>query len=134
TNEGNPQKEDPPKYPAPEKPPRRAKAPRRILTEKEKFTFDEWTRAATDTTVNEAAAAITQMTAAQSRAQDEDKALFDNVRPAMKELADWDRVARIDSVPATLFLLMQARLSGGSFAQEKFPRLRALEAVMNDLE
>jgi acyl-homoserine lactone acylase PvdQ len=52
----------------------------------------------------------------------------------MKELADWDRVARIDSVPTTLFLLTQARLSGGSFAREKFPGLRALEAVMNDLE
>jgi acyl-homoserine lactone acylase PvdQ len=75
-----------------------------------------------------------QMTAARSRAQDEDKVLFDKVRPAMKELAEWDRVARIDSIPTTLFLLMQERLSGGSFAQEKFPQLRALEAVMNDLE
>ena len=134
TLEGNSRKEDFPKYLAPEEDTPRAKSSRRILTEKEKFTFDEWTRAATDTTVNEATAAISQMTAARSRAQDEDKALFDNVRPAMKELADWDRVARIDSVPTTLFLLMQERLSGGSFAQEKFPTLRALEAVMNDLE
>jgi len=51
-----------------------------------------------------------------------------------KELADWDRVAGIDSVPTTLFLLMQERLASRSFAQEKFPRLRALEAVINDLE
>jgi penicillin amidase len=134
TLEGNPRIEDFPKYLAPEEDTPRAKSSRRILTEKEKFTFDEWTRAATDTNVNEAAAAIAQMTAAWSRAQDEDKALSDNVRLAMKELADWDRVARIDSVPTTLFLLMQARLSGGSFAQEKSPRLSALEAVMNDLE
>jgi len=134
TLEGNPRKEGFPVYLAPEEDTPRAKSSRRILIEKEKFTFDEWTRAATDTTVNEAAQFITQMTAAWFRAQDEDKALFDKARPAMKELADWDRVARIDSVPTTLFLLMLARAAGGSFAQEKFPRLRALEAVMNDLE
>ncbi len=134
TLDGIPRKEDFPAYLAPEEDTPRAKSSRRILTEKEKFTFDEWTRAATDTTVNEAAPAITQMTAAWFRAQDEDKALFDNVRPAMKELANWDRVARIDSVPTTLFLLMQVRLAGSSFVQEKFPRLRALEAVMGDLE
>jgi len=134
TLEGNPRKEDFPKYLAPEEDTPRAKSSRRILAEKEKFTFDEWTRAATDTTVNEAAAAITEMTADLSRAQDQDKALFDNVRPAMKELTDWDRVARVNSVPTTLFLLTQARLSGSSATQEKFSRLRALEAVINDLE
>src|SRR5262249_59682505 len=114
TQKGNPRVADSQKYLAPEEDPPRAKSSRRILSEKEKFTFDEWTRAATDTNVNEAAAAFTQMAAARSRAQDEDKALFDNVRPAMKELAEWDRVARIDSVPATLFLLMEGRLSPGS--------------------
>ncbi|HKQ79607.1 MAG TPA: penicillin acylase family protein [Blastocatellia bacterium] len=95
TLEGNPRKEDFPKYLAPEEDTPRAKSSRRILTEKEKFSFDEWTRAATDTVVNEAATAITQMTAALSRAQDEDKALFDNVRPVMKELADWDRLREL---------------------------------------
>ncbi|MGH9768812.1 MAG: acylase [Blastocatellia bacterium] len=133
TLEGNPRKEDFPKYLAPEEDTPRAKSSRRILTEKEKFTFDEWTRATTDTTVNEAVA-ITQMTAALLRAQDEDKALFDKTHPVMKELADWDRVARIDSVPTTLFLLALERVASRSFAQEKFRWLRALEAVMNDLE
>src|SRR5262245_44068182 len=134
TSEGNPRREDFPQYLAPEEDTPRAKSSRRILSGKEKFTFDEWARAATDTTVNEAAAALTQMAADWSRAQDDDKALYDNLRPAMKELADWDRVARIDSVPTTLFLLTQERVGGRPFVEDKSPRLRALEAVINDLE
>ncbi|HKD36705.1 MAG TPA: penicillin acylase family protein, partial [Pirellulales bacterium] len=105
TLEGNPRKEDFRPYIAPEEDTPRAKSSRRILAEKEKFTFDEWTRAATDTTANEAATAVKRMTAAWLELQKEDKALFDKLRPAIKELSDWDGMARTDSAPATLFLL-----------------------------
>ena len=134
TLDGNPRKEDVPAYLAPEPDTARAKSSRRILIEKEKFTFDEWTRAATDTTVGEAAATITQMIAAWFRLQDEDQALFDKLRPAIRELANWDCVAKIDSVPTTLFLLTNERATGGPQSQDQFVRLRNLETVMGELE
>jgi acyl-homoserine-lactone acylase len=134
TLEGNPRKEDFPQYLAPEADTPRAKSSRRILLEKEKFTFDEWTRAATDTTVNEAGPVIKQMVAAWNELPAEDKALFDKLAPAIRELADWDRVARIDSVATTLFLLTYERANRGGNNLDYKARLRLLETVMNDLE
>jgi len=134
TLEGNPRKEDFRPYIAPEEDTPRAKSSRRILAEKEKFTFDEWTRAATDTTANEAATAVKRMTAAWLELQKEDKALFDKLRPAIKELSDWDGMARTDSAPATLFLLTAERANRDGKNLDYDVRLRLLETVMNDLE
>ncbi|MGE0128859.1 MAG: penicillin acylase family protein [Blastocatellales bacterium] len=136
TLDGNPRKEDFPAYLAPEGDTPRAKSSRRILIEKEKFTFDEWTRAATDTTVNEAGPAITRMIARWFELQDEDKALFEKLLPAIRELANWDRVAKVDSVATMLFLLASERANRarGDQADDQLARLRALEAVMGDLE
>jgi penicillin amidase len=134
TLDGNPRKEDFPAYLAPEPDTARAKSSRRILIEKEKFTFDEWTRAATDTTVGEAAATITQMIAVWFQLQEEDRALFDKLLPAIRELANWDRVAKIDSVATTLFLLTNERAIGNSQNQDQFVRLRNLGTVMSELE
>src|SRR5262249_27384846 len=134
TLEGNPRKEDFRPYIAPEEDTPRAKSSRRILAEKEKFTFDEWTRAATDTTANEAATAVKRMTAAWLELQKEDKALFDKLRPAIKELSDWDGMARTDSAPATLFLLTAERANRDGKNLDYDVRLRILETVLNDLE
>lgn len=134
TLDGNPRKEDFPAYLAPEEDTPRARSSRRILIEKEKFTFDEWTRAATDTTVNEAAPAITRMIAAWFELQEEDKALFEKLLPAIRELSHWDRVAKIDSVATTLFLLTNERVIREGKSENQQARLRALEAVMGDLE
>ncbi len=134
TLEGNPSKEDFPKYLAPEEDTPRAKSSRRILAGKEKFTFDEWTRATTDATVNEAEPDIKEMIAAWNELQNEDKTLFEKLRPAMKELADWDRMARTDSAAATLFLLTAERANRDGKSLDYDIRLRLLETVMNDLE
>jgi acyl-homoserine-lactone acylase len=134
TLEGNPRKEDFPQYLAPEADTPRAKSSRRILIEEEKFTFDEWTRAATDTTVNEAEPAIKQMIAAWNELPADDKALSDKLGPAIRELADWDRVASVDSVATTLFLLTYERANRDSNNPDYKARLRLLEAVMSDLE
>src|SRR5215475_5109776 len=134
TLEGNPRKEDFHAYIAPEEDTPRAKSSRRILSGKEKFTFDEWTRSATDTTVNEAAPDITRMTAAWLELQKDDKTLFDKLRPAIKEMSDWDGVARIDSTPATLYLLTSERATRDGKNLDYDVKLRLLETVMNDLE
>lgn len=134
TSEGNPAKENYPKYMAPEDDTPRARSSRRILTSQEKFTFEEWARAATDTKVNEAAPILTQMIAAWFRLQEEDRERFEKLRPAIKELSEWNQIAAIDSVPTTLFILMLERLNRNADAQEKYPRLRKLEEVMSELE
>src|SRR5262245_6658842 len=134
TLEGNPRKEDFHTYIAPEEDTLRAKSSRRILAEKEKFTFEEWTRSATDTTVNEVAPDITRMTAAWLELQKDDKTLFDKLRPAIKEMSDWDGVARIDSTPATLYLLTSERATRDGKNLDYDVKLRLLETVMNDLE
>jgi acyl-homoserine-lactone acylase len=134
TLEGNPRKEDFLQYLAPEEDTPRAKSSRRILSEKEKFTFDEWTRAATDTTVNEAEPAITRIIAAWNELPAKEKALFNKLEPAIRELADWDRVARTDSVATTLFLLTNERAFRDGKNLDYKARLRLLETVINDLE
>lgn len=134
TLDGNPRKEDFPAYLAPEEDTPRAKSSRRILIEKEKFTFDEWTRAATDTTVNEAAPVITRTIAAWFELQEEDKALFEKLLPAIRELSHWDRVAKIDSAATTLFLLTSERANRDGKSQDQQAWMRALEAVVGDLE
>src|SRR5262249_55095649 len=134
TSENNPRKEDFPVYLAPEEDTARAKSSRRILTEKQKFTFDEWTRAATDTTVNEAAPAITRLIAAWVQLKEENSALYEKLAPAIRELSHWDFVARIDSIPTTLFLLTSERASRGGKRLDYDVQLRLLETVMDDLE
>jgi acyl-homoserine-lactone acylase len=134
TQDGNPRTENFPQYLAPEMDTPRAKSSRRILTEKEKFTFDELTRAATDTTVNEADPIIIQMSAAWNDLPAEDKALSDKTAPAIGELVDWDRVAKTDSVAATLFFLTNERANRDDKSKDAKARLRLLETVMNDLE
>jgi acyl-homoserine-lactone acylase len=134
TSEGNPRKADFPAYLAPEDDTPRAKSSRRILTEKEKFTFDEWTRAATDTTVNEAQQAIKQLIAAWNEMPSADKAGLDKLAPALKELGDWNHVARTDSIATTLFLLTNERAIENGKNPDYKARLRLLEAVMSDLE
>ncbi|MGH9840375.1 MAG: penicillin acylase family protein [Blastocatellia bacterium] len=129
TDEGNPRKEDFSAYLAPEEDTPRAKSSRRILTSKAKFTFDEWTEAAADTTVDEAPPIITRMITAWSELREADKARFEKLAPAMKELADWKFVARTDSVPTTLFVLTHEKLKN-----KNDDPLQKLEETMRDLE
>ncbi len=150
TEKGSPKREDYPAYMAPEEDTARARSSRRILNGKRKFTFEEWTRAATDTTVEEAAKGIESLAAEWETMKREDEARAEQIKPALLELKAWDRVARIDSVPATVFLLWFERMragrgndlgitlrgegAAGNQPEEKFKQLRALEEVVAKLE
>ncbi len=136
TSEGNPRKEDFPVYVAPEDDTPRAKSSRRILIEKEKFTFDEWTQAATDTKANEAAAAITRLTAEWFTLRDEDAKRADGLLDKIRELSRWDQVVKTDSTAATLFLLWHERVNAARAEnnQADHPRIRALEETIARLE
>jgi len=141
TEKGNPRREDYPGYMAPELETPRARRSRQILTGQAKFTFEEWTRMATDTAVPEAEAAIAQLAEEWERLKREDEARAEDLKPALLELKAWDRIARLDSVATTLFLRWfeagrALRQESGRPAQgdDSFPALRQLEQVLRELE
>ncbi|MFN7270532.1 MAG: penicillin acylase family protein, partial [bacterium] len=147
---GNPDRRRYPGYMVPEEDTARARSSRRILEGRRKFTFEEWTTAATDTTVEEAARGIEELAAEWELLKREDEARAEQIKPVLLELKAWDRVARIDSAPTTLFLLWFERVRNGQGSDlgialrgegpgaaapgEKFRRLEALEAVAAALQ
>lgn len=133
TSAGNPRREDFPAYVAPEPDTPRARSSRRILTEHKRFTFDEWTKAATDTTVHEAARGLETLAAQWEQLKREDEARAEEIKPVLLELQAWDQIARIDSVATTLYLRWHERLNNDR-GKDQFKELSALEKVVADLE
>jgi acyl-homoserine-lactone acylase len=133
TSEGNPRREDFPAYVAPEPDTPRARSSRRILTSRKKFTFDEWTKAATDTTVHEAARGVETLAMQWEQLKREDEARAEEIKPVLLELKAWDQIARIDSTATTLYLRWHERISNDR-ENTPFKDLAALEKVVADLE
>lgn len=147
---GNPDRLRYPAYMVPEEDTARARSSRRILEGRRRFTFEEWTVAATDTTVEEAARGIDELSAEWEILKREDESRAEQIKPVLLELKAWDRVARIDSVPATIFLLWFERMRNGEGSDlgitlrgegqgaqasgGRFRRLAALEAVVDQLQ
>ncbi len=142
TSEGNP---DPARFPqymiGPETDNARARVSKRILTSQEKFTFEDWARAAVDTRVLVAETSIPELVAEWERLQQEDAARAEALRPLVApligELQAWDRVGRIDSVAMTLFAEWFSRmrdLPEMSAGKEPWARVRTLEEVRQELE
>lgn len=135
TTSGNP---DPARYPAymigPEADNARARVSRRILTSQEKFSFEEWSRAAFDTRVLEAEEWIPELAAEWERLRREDAPRADRLAPLLAELRGWDRVGRTDAVGMTLFRYWFGRMSQPGSADGEWARIRALEEVKSDLE
>ena len=149
TGRGNPDRGKYPAYMAPEEDTARARSSRRILEGRRRFTFDEWTVAATDTTVEEAGKGIEGLTAEWELLKREDEARAEQIKPALLELKAWDRVARVDSVPATVFLLWFEKMRNGQGSDtglaprgegsgktegDRFRQIRALEEVVVSLQ
>lgn len=133
TGEGNPRKEDFPAYLAPEPDTARARSSRRILTGRKKFTFDEWTKAATDTTVQEAARGMETLATQWEQLKRADEARAEEIKPVLLELKAWDQIAKVDSIATTLYLLWHER-SGNDRDTDQFKELRVLERVVAELE
>ncbi|HVG09723.1 MAG TPA: penicillin acylase family protein [Thermoanaerobaculia bacterium] len=136
TTAGNP---DPARFPkymiGPETDNGRARVSKRILSGQEKFTFEEWTRAATDTRVLEAEAQIPELVADWERLEGGRK---EALAPLISELKAWDRVSRLDSVAMTLFAdwfdRWRQRPVSSEAEQPLGTRVRMLEEVRADLE
>ena len=105
----------------------RAKVSREILTERAKFSFDEWTHAATDTRVQIAAEVIERLVAEFDSLKVADNARAARVEPHVRALQQWDRRSGIESTGMTLFFRMIAT------AGDKGPLIPALERAVQGL-
>jgi penicillin amidase len=123
-----------PKYmigPEPDTP--RAQVSRQVLTGREKFSFEEWTRAATDTRVLEAQKQIPELIAEWERLRSADATRAEALAPLIGELRSWDRVSRIESVPMTLFVSWLGRYDPDK-SKDPWLRVQALEQAKSELE
>jgi acyl-homoserine-lactone acylase len=136
TTEGNPLKADYPSYMVREPDTPRARLSRRILSAKDKFTFDEWTRTAFDTTVIEAESFVPALVGEWEKLKQTDAARAEKVAAAVAELKSWNHVSTIDSKAMTLFAFSFERASRIQAARDTapWPMIRALEAVITDLD
>ena len=106
----------------------RAMASRRILTGDRTFTFDDWARAAFDTRAARADETIAKILHEWDRTYAEEAARARALEPVVEALRAWDRVSTIESIPMTLFVLTQERMTGGAGPIE------ALAGTVTDLE
>jgi acyl-homoserine-lactone acylase len=121
----------PAKYPAymtPEPDTPRSQRSRAILSGTARFTFDEWTRLGLDSKIGSAAARMPELVAQLQKYPARAADLADLVAA----LKDWDQVARIASVPTTLFVRMETRARANPDAPDAL--IAALEKVKAELE
>lgn len=134
TTEGNPVKTDYPAYMGSEPDTPRARISRRILSTKDKFSFDEWARAAFDTTVIQADTFVPRLIDEWEKLKQADAARAEKLSAAVAELKSWNRVSTIDSKAMTLFALSFELAVQTTRDTAPWPRIRALETVIKNLE
>jgi len=133
TTSGNPVKDAYPSYMAREPDTARALISRRILSAKDKFSFDEWVRAAFDTTVIEAETFVPALVDEWEKLKQADAARAEKLSAAVAELRSWDHVSTTDSKAMTLFVLAYEG-TGQIRDTAPWPKIRALETVIGNLE
>src|SRR5207244_481133 len=94
-----------PKYMVTEPDNARGRMSRRILSEKAKFTYEEWAKAGFDTRVIEAETQIPLLIAEWEKLKVADPARAEKVAEAIAMLKSWNGISTIDSVPMTVFTL-----------------------------
>lgn len=108
----------------------RARVSRRILTERERFDFEEWTRAATDTRIQLAEELMPQMLKEWQALLLSDRARAARLEPLVDTLRRWNRVSTIESAAMTLFYqVLQERGQSSDM-----PLLEALERAADKLK
>src|SRR5262245_18902872 len=136
TTEGNPLEADYPKYMVGQDDNPRARNSRRILSGQEKFTFEEWARAATDRRVPVPEDLIPQLAEAWERLKSSNPARAEKLKAAVAELKAWDQVSAIESPAMTLFTRWTVGPYGETLTNNRSAtfRLGALEKAMSELE
>jgi acyl-homoserine lactone acylase PvdQ len=131
TATGNPRREDFPAYLAPEPDTPRARSSRRLLAGHDKFTYEEWARLATDTSVADWPHRADPLMEQWEEVKREDEARAEAIKPALLELKAWDGVVKINSVAATLYILWLEQTEARTEHPWKF--VWALEQAVNNL-
>jgi acyl-homoserine-lactone acylase len=114
----------------------RARISRRILTENQPFTYEDWAKYAFDTKIIEAETRVPEVVEEWERLLKKDADRAEKLREPVELLRDWDGVSTVNSVPMTLVAMTFERViqmvSRGDLFN--YPRIRALEAAISDLE
>ena len=114
----------------------RSQISRRILHSTPKFAYDDWTRDAFNTKILEAELRIPDLVKDWETVAAKDPARGAKLKEAIDLLKGWDCVSTVDSVPMTLFADAYDRVL--EMVKKKdikdFPRIRALEATVAELE
>jgi acyl-homoserine lactone acylase PvdQ len=108
----------------------RAQMSRRVLTEREKFTFEQWSVAATDTRVQMAESAIPRLKTAFDSLRTRDAARAAKLEPHVASLLAWDRRSAVASTEMTLFFGMMNLGAGGSALLDGLER--AVDALQKE--
>ncbi len=134
---GNPDASKFPKYMIGENDNARSRISRRLLSEKAKFSFDDWAKAAFDTRVIEAETQIPPLVAEWEKLKSQDAARAEKTAEAVATLKSWNGVSSIDSVPMTVFTLwFYTSLQPQAQAMTKdnpYPKIAVLEYILGDL-
>lgn len=135
TTAGNPEKGSYPNYMTLDQDSARAQMSRRILSAKEKFTFDEWSRAVFDSTVLVAERAIPRILEEWEQLKQQDAVRAGKLEPVVAELKSWDHASTVESRAMTLFERWTEVLADMRQAKDEAPliRVRALERTVADL-
>ncbi len=101
----NPERSKFPVYMAPDLDTPRAQMARRILSSKDQFTFEEWTRVSFDTHMILAETLVPELVSMWGKLLQTNAAKANKLAEPIAVLKSWDYESRIDSVPTTLFML-----------------------------
>jgi acyl-homoserine-lactone acylase len=135
TASDNPARANFPVYMVPESDTARARNSRRILAGRVRFTFDEWTRAAADTTEVEADTFIPQIIDEWQRLKSAHADRAAKLAAVITELQQWNHVSTIDSQAMTLISSWLTVYNSRNFKRGEgdYPMIRALEQAVGDL-
>lgn len=139
TSEGNPVKDDFPAYMASEGDNARARVSRYLLSQEEKFSYEEWEEAAFSTYSMVADDIIPEIEKEWEEYTDAHPEGNQELGQAISELSAWDRVFTIDSVPATLFFFWHEKMYPFPPPEEKaekksWPKIMVLKEVLEELQ
>jgi penicillin amidase len=138
TSEGNPKRENFPRYMVTEAGENaRSRVSRQILSSKVKFSFEEWSSAAFSTYSLVAEDEIPRIEKEWDAYIKAHSAWNKEVGEAVSVLSSWDHISTVESVPATLFFLWHWRMypgPSGPESRDPWKRIRTLESAMEELK
>ncbi|MFC2165641.1 penicillin acylase family protein [Acidobacteriota bacterium] len=133
----NPDKNDFPEYMTVfERDGARAKVSRQILSSREKFTYEEWSRLAFDDFVFEAEKSIKDLVKEWEKLKASDTERAAALDDVFLALTSWDHKSSLESIPMTVFSTWWLKLRLPETLKDKKPmlQLRTLEKVIAKLE